>query len=237
MLPRRKSPADIDFLCPNGSPDRDNGERRSLWDDEWCGLMLEDERLKRRFKAGNSEALRRIYEKHRDPLLTLAMGLLNDSHLAEDVLHDVFVTFALSANDFGLRGSLRAYLATCVANRAKDRLRTHKRQTCRIETDAEAASDRDGPDTRTMATEESRLVSAALGQLPYEQREVVVLHLNAGLTFRQIARHQNISTSTAKGRYRYGLRKLRSILNGRLGYEICGEDREHRETNGICRRD
>jgi DNA-directed RNA polymerase specialized sigma24 family protein len=40
--------------------------------------------------------------------------------------------------------------------------------------------------------------------------------LNAGMTFRQIARHQSISISTAKGRYRYGLQKLRSILNGRL---------------------
>jgi len=178
--------------------------------------MLEDEWLKVRFKAGSSDALRRIYEKYRDRLLTLAMGLLNDSHLAEDVLHDVFVVFTQSTDGFGLRGSLKSYLVTCVANRAKDRLRARKYQASRLETDAEVASDRDGPDTRTIATEESRLVSAALGQLPYEQREAVVLHLNAGLTFRQIARHQNISTSTAKGRYRYGLRKLRSILNGRL---------------------
>ncbi|UCD51931.1 MAG: sigma-70 family RNA polymerase sigma factor [Phycisphaerales bacterium] len=178
--------------------------------------MLEDEWLKLQFKAGSGAALRRIYQKYRDFLLTLAMGLLNDSHLAEDVLHDVFVTFAQSANGFGVRGSLRSYLATCVANRAKDRLRGRKRQASRLETDAEVASDHDGPDTRTIATEQSRLVSAALGQLPYEQREAVALHLNAGLTFRQIARHQRISTSTAKGRYRYGLKKLRSTLNGRL---------------------
>ena len=53
-------------------------------------------------------------------------------------------------------------------------------------------------------------------QLPYEQREAVALHLSSGLTFRQIARHQSSSISTAKGRYRYGLDRLRSILNGRL---------------------
>jgi len=160
--------------------------------------------------------LRRIYEKYRDPLLTLAMGLLNDSHLAEDVLHDVFVTFAQSANGFGLQGSLKSYLTTCVANRAKDRLRRRKRQPVSCETGAEAISNRDGPDATTIATEESRRISAALGQLPYEQRETVALHLNAGMTFRQIAQHQNVSISTAKGRYRYGLDKLRSILNGRL---------------------
>ena len=169
-----------------------------------------------RFKTGCDDALRRIYEKYRDPLLTLAMGLLNDSHVAEDVLHDVFVTFSQSANGFGLRGSLKGYLATCVANRAKDRLRGRKRQPNSLDADVSIASDFDGPEARTISTEESRLVSAALVQLPYEQREAVALHLNGGMTFRQIAKHQNISISTAKGRYRYGLQKLRSTLNGRL---------------------
>jgi len=178
--------------------------------------MLEDEWLKVRFKAGSDEALRRIYDKYRDRLLTLAMGLLNDSHAAEDVVHDVFVTFAQLSNGFGLRGSLKGYLTTCVANRAKDRLRSRKRQPDDLEAGAEVASGRDEPDARTMATEQSRLVSAALVQLPYEQREVVILHLNAGLTLREIAKHQGVSTSTAKGRYRYGLQKLRSTLNGRL---------------------
>jgi len=178
--------------------------------------MLEDEWLKLRFKAGCGDALRRIYEKYRDPLLTLAMALLNDSHLAEDVLHDVFVTFSQSANGFGLRGNLKGYLTTCVANRAKDRLRGRRRQPNSLDADVDVTSDFDGPEARIIANERSRLISAALVQLPYEQREAIALHLNAGLTFRQIARHQSISTSTAKGRYRYGLKKLRSALNGRL---------------------
>jgi RNA polymerase sigma-70 factor, ECF subfamily len=179
-------------------------------------LMLEDEWLKLRFKAGSGEALRRIYEKYRDRLLTLAMALLNDSHAAEDVLHDVFVTFSQSANGFGLRGNLKGYLAACVANRAKDRLRSRKHGSSRLDAGAEVASRLNGPEARVVADERSSLVSAALVQLPYEQREAVALHLNAGMTFRQIAQHQAISVSTAKGRYRYGLQKLRSILNGRL---------------------
>ena len=178
--------------------------------------MLEDEWLKLRFKAGSDKALRRIYEKYRDALLTLAMGLLNDPHTAEDVLHDVFVTFTQGASNFGLRGSLKGYLATCVANRAKDRLRDRKYRPGRLDALAEVACERGGPEAQVVANERSALVSDALGQLPYEQREVVVLHLNAGLTFRQIAKHQSVSISTAKGRYRYGLERLRSILNGRL---------------------
>ncbi|MBN2589743.1 MAG: hypothetical protein JXA96_07765, partial [Sedimentisphaerales bacterium] len=41
-------------------------------------------------------------------------------------------------------------------------------------------------------------------------------HVNGEMKLREIARLQNVSTSTVKGRYRYGLKKLRSILNGRL---------------------
>jgi len=55
-----------------------------------------------------------------------------------------------------------------------------------------------------------------MAQLPYEQREVIALHLNAAMKLRHIARLQNVPAGTIKGRYRYGLQKLRSLLDGRL---------------------
>jgi hypothetical protein len=65
-------------------------------------MMVEDEVLKWKFKCGSRDALRRIYEKYLNRLLTLAMALLNDAGAAEDVVHDVFVSFAESAGDFKL---------------------------------------------------------------------------------------------------------------------------------------
>jgi len=178
--------------------------------------MIEDELLKFAFKRGSKDALQRIYVKYRDYLLTSAMALLNNEDAAEDVLHDIFVKFSQSADCFALRGSLKHYLAICVANRARDRLRAGKYRPNGLDADAAIESGFDGPETRVIATEQARTVSTAMAQLPFEQREVVALHLTSGMTFRQIARYRNISASTAKGRYRYGLQKLRSILNGRL---------------------
>jgi RNA polymerase sigma-70 factor (ECF subfamily) len=149
-------------------------------------------------------------------MLTVAMALLGDTHAAEDVVHDVFVAFAQSRERFGLRGSLKGYLATCVANRAKDRIRGRRHEPSALDVDVALESGLDGPDQRIVATEQSRMVSAAMVQVPYEQRETIVLHLNADMTFREIARLQGISVSTAKGRYRYGMDKLRSILDGRV---------------------
>ena len=53
----------------------------------------------------------------------------------------------------------------------------------------------------------------ALAELPYEQREVVILHVQGGMKFRAIAKSRNVSINTIQSRYRYGLDKLRSLLN------------------------
>ena len=59
--------------------------------------MLEDKLLIWKFNRGSREALRSIYEKYKNDLVTLAAALLIDKNSAEDVVHDVFVTFIESA--------------------------------------------------------------------------------------------------------------------------------------------
>ena len=90
--------------------------------------MLEDKLLVRRFKCGRRDAFRAIYEKYASDLLTLAANLLGEGNAAEDVVQDVFISFVKSAERFHLRGSLRGYLAICVANRSRDYIRRKKRQ-------------------------------------------------------------------------------------------------------------
>jgi RNA polymerase sigma-70 factor (ECF subfamily) len=178
--------------------------------------MFEDELLKVRFKAGNLDALRRIYEKYRDYLLTLAMALVNDGATAEDVVHDVFVSFAQSGARFRLYGNLRSYLATCVVNRVRDQMRARKRRGQTLDEETPLESDFDPPDTRILSDERSRLIARALARLTDEQREVIALRLNGQLKLREIAKLQNIPLTTVRGRYRHGIERLRSIPNGRL---------------------
>jgi len=52
-----------------------------------------------------------------------------------------------------------------------------------------------------------------LAQLPYEQREAISMHLQGGMKFKEIAKSQDVSIGTIQSRYRYGLDKLRSILD------------------------
>ena len=80
--------------------------------------MLEDKLLIWRFNRGDKDALRRIYEKYKADLLKVAAALLNDSSAVEDIVHDVFVSFAQTTGKFRLSGSLKGYLAICIANRS-----------------------------------------------------------------------------------------------------------------------
>jgi len=175
--------------------------------------MIEDEMLKWKFKLGSRDALRRIYEKYLDQLLTLAMALLNDAAAAEDVVHDVFVSFAESAEDFKLAGNLKSYLTTCVFNHSLDRIRANQRRPSRLDGAESISSDSDGPAQAIISSEQAQRLNLAIAQLPDEQRHVVVLHLKGQMKFKDIARLQGASINTIQGRYRYGLDKLRSILN------------------------
>ena len=178
--------------------------------------MIEDELLKWRFKCGSREALSRIYEKYLNSLLTLAMALLNDTGAAEDVVHDVFVSFAKSAKDFKLHGSLKSYLGTCVINRARDLLRAKQRLSAGLDKIDSTNSDINRPIQSVIYSEESRRLNDAIAQLPAEQREVIILRLKGEMKFKEIARLQGVSISTIQGRYRYGLDTLRSILDGEV---------------------
>jgi len=175
--------------------------------------MIEDKLLIWRFKCGSSEALCRIYKKYKNDLLKLASALLNDTNAAEDVVQDCFVSFAQSADGIKASGNLKSYLATCVANRARNRLRARQRQKTAEPDEAESAeSNAERPEQWIIYSEQLRRLNGALCQLPYEQREAISLHAQAGMKFKAIAELRDVSINTVQSRYRYGLDKLRSIL-------------------------
>lgn len=186
-----------------------------------CVNMVEDRLLIWRFKRGNREALRRTYDKYKNDLLKLAVVLLNDTNTAEDVVQDVFVSFAQAATKIRPRGNLKRYLATCVANRVRNLKRDRQRhEVAAIEDPDCAVSDSDRPEQWVILSEQLRLLSNAMAQIPYKQREVLTLYMQGDMTFRQIAKIQNASVNTIQGRYRYGLNKLRSLLNREVTNEI-----------------
>lgn len=182
--------------------------------------MLEDKQLLKRMRCGNKDALQRIYEKYRDDLFTVLVSLIRDVHTSEDCLQEVFVNFADNVGSFNIRHNLKKYLISCVVNLARNHLR---KKTIQLDCPLEELSSLailDDPVQELINEEESVQLFQALAELPYEQRETFILHVQGEMKFREIANLQNVSIKTVQSRYRYGIEKLQALLVKENTHEI-----------------
>lgn len=178
--------------------------------------MVNEKLLLWRVKRGDADAVRCVYDRYKHDMLGLAVALSGDRTTGEDVVHDVFVAFVRFCPRLRLRMSLRSYLLTCVANRVRNLGRTNAHRVSSVDWAEPGASEAFRPDRVATQAEQALLVEEALQELPYDQREAIILHLQTSMTFKEIAISQNVSINTVQSRYRYGLQKLRSLLDGKV---------------------
>ena len=157
-----------------------------------------------------SEPWRDCYEALASKLLLYARQWTSSTADAEDVVQSAFVRFWKLNPDAPQEHYRLLYAA--VRSAALD---LHRRETRRSVRDATYhLQDLDAwfepPIERP---DEATLLENALGRLPEEQREVVVLRIWGELTFAQIAETVGVSINTVAARYRYGLEALRKHLH------------------------
>jgi RNA polymerase sigma-70 factor (ECF subfamily) len=161
--------------------------------------------------AGDPAAYAALYARLARPLLRVAAAMLADAAEAEDAVHDVFVALSRGRERLRYVEDIDAYvfasLRHAIAARI-DRRRVERRHWERIVSVPVPARHSSEP------ADEGE-IAAALASLPSEQREVVVMKIDGGLTFAQIAQVLGISPNTAASRYRYALEKLRNFLEDR----------------------
>ncbi len=175
-----------------------------------AGTRGRDRNCLRRLAEGDVGALETIWEHHGDRAFRHALWVTGRREDAEDV-QTVFVRLAgLGADLLGVR-NLVAYLGTMVHREAVTVSRGRSVRDGHADPDA-AALLAVAPDVE--ADEDRRRVAALVATLPAQQREVVVLHLWEGLTFREIGRATGVSTFTAASRYRLATGTLRRGIAG-----------------------
>jgi len=179
--------------------------------------MVQDKRLTWRLQRGRVDALRQIYDKYKLALLKLAILLTGDVHQSEDAVQDVFLKLAESYDRISDHGNLKNFLITCLVNRIRTLRRDSQRhQTAQLDGTATEMPRVRPPDQWAVVNEQLRRISEAMRELPAEQREVVTLRFEGAMEFAEIARIQIASINTVQGRYRYGMGKLRSLLNSEV---------------------
>ena len=179
--------------------------------------MLEDKLLIWKLRNGREDGLVRTYGKYKNYLLKIAYALLDDSQQVEDVVQDVFLSLAESSHRLRADGNLKGYLVRSLINRVHNvRKARTARATLPLSEINEPCSQAARPDQWVILDDEHRRLYKALSLLPEPQRVVIALHVHGGLRFKQIAHLQNTSINTIQSRYRYGLDKLRFLLNGEV---------------------
>lgn len=173
---------------------------------------VDDAVLLQRVAAGDSDALLSLHQRYVDLVYSMALRILGDSHLAEEVTQDVFLKLWQKGQRYDpRRGSFSTWLLSVTRFAAIDRLRREgRRPTTSLhvgERTATAAQDW----TRQAAWEQGRHLRLLLDQLPTEQRELIELAYFGGMTHRDLAEHLNLPLGTVKSRLRLGLQKLREL--------------------------
>jgi len=156
--------------------------------------------------AGREEAFAALYDAYGARLFAAACGMLGSSAEAEDAVQDVFVGLVQARARLRQVENLKAYIFASLRYAAIHRMRRAK--TLQFGTAEVAMSAADsGPDA-----EISRRLELALRRLPREQREVIAMHVDGGLTFAEVAAVLDLSANTAASRYRYAMEKLREVM-------------------------
>jgi RNA polymerase sigma-70 factor (ECF subfamily) len=153
-----------------------------------------------------AETVAEMYDRFGPALFRTARALLGRTDLAEDAVQETFVGLVRARVVTTDLDNARAYLFV-VLRRAVARIGARERTALLADVNEIA-----GPDPRPTDLERSDRLDRALRDLPADQREVIALKIDGGLTFAEIAVCLGVSPNTAASRYRYALEKLRAAL-------------------------
>ncbi len=172
----------------------------------------DDAALAADFASRKPEGLARAYGRYAGLLVSSARHVLGDAGGAEDCVHDALLRVWQKADSYRPeRGSLGAFLLSCVRNEALSRLRKSGR---RIERERRAwRLEPPGADSIAPADPFDAIrVRAALARLPAEQRETLESAYFDNLSHSEIALRLGVPLGTVKGRVALAMRKLRAEL-------------------------
>lgn len=184
------------------------GPYRDVW-------SLSDESLLAGLASGDAEASTAFVRRYQARVYGLALTIVRDPGLAQDVAQETFVRAWRHAAAYDpRRGRVATWLLTIARNLAIDVTRTRRQDPVDPGTLAElgiAAADAD-PSQREFAVDETERLRGAVAALPQEQRRALVLAAFYGRTAREISELEGIPIGTAKTRIRASMLKLRSAF-------------------------
>jgi RNA polymerase sigma-70 factor (ECF subfamily) len=175
-------------------------------------VIASDPTLVARIAAGDHDAFDELHRRHIRMVRAQARKLCASRELAEDVAQEAFISIWRSAHSYRPSlGSVGAWMASVVRNRAIDAWRRASVRPVEVEAFERVVGDR--APLAPVPDPDRPVLLSLIAELPAAQKEAVFLAYFAGLSHSEIARREGTPLGTIKGRLRLGLEKLRSGID------------------------
>jgi RNA polymerase sigma-70 factor (ECF subfamily) len=164
--------------------------------------------------AGDHRAFERLVKIYQNPVFDFIHRYLGDQYAAEDILQDVFLRLYQAAPDFEVRGKLSTWLFRVAYNLSMNEIKRRKRhRTLReaLHSSAQVSTDQPAPDA--VATKELEMkFTAAMEQLPENQKAAMLLRVNEELSYAEISEVLSVSISSTESLIFRARTRLRQLL-------------------------
>lgn len=161
-----------------------------------------------RARAGDRQAMARLYREHAPHVYAIVRRLAGEDHLAQDLSQEVWIRAFDRLDQFRGDAGFGTWVHRIARNMAISHLRRSKR---RAEVEAEAAPGETAAPGGDLALER-RALEEALERLPPGYRTVLVLHDVEGLTHEEIAESLGVAVGTSKSQLHKARARMRELL-------------------------
>jgi RNA polymerase sigma-70 factor (ECF subfamily) len=176
-----------------------------------------DEALMLQYRDGDADAFEVLYARHKGALFRYCLRHCAERGTAEETFQDVWMRVIGARQRYEPRAKFSTWLYRIARNRVIDRYRADNPGRLQSLDDDDAVTEpaadpASEPDRRVSSSRQGMRLRELLAALPAEQRDVFLLHEEAGLGLDDIAQLSGVGRETAKSRLRYALSKLRAAL-------------------------
>lgn len=166
-----------------------------------------------RVATGDPTAVEECLQTYGGLVWSVARRFCSNYSDAEDAVQDVFIEIWRTAGRFDAQVSSEAtYISMIARRRLIDRYRKSRRELDTTVIQEGLAGDFDGHVAQAQVSEEAALARQQLGKLRPEERQVLELSIDAGLSHSEIAAATNLPLGTVKTHARRGMIRLRKLL-------------------------
>lgn len=173
---------------------------------------MNTETIVSKIKSGDVQTLRFVYELFYRPVYQAAYYITNDTGLAEDTVHEVFLKIKHKIEQLEDPSKLEAWLCRMAVNTARDIIRHRSRNTLYMETRGIYSENQLlSPETILVIEEDKQVFKQKINCLQPEYRQILYLKYYREMSCEEISRALGLPVGTVKSRLFHARQKIRKL--------------------------